>query len=357
MAVRPVIHRFPRDRSILLAVDKVGGMSTLEPRDAGLCRIRLTAPSDVLAVVPYLLGFHPQDSVVALLVRRGRVALTARVDLVPPDFAGELAADIGRLADQHGASELILVGYGSDAAEVRELLANLADLLEPYGLGDVLYADGRLWWSLRCTASCCPPEGTPYDLSTHAIAATAVYAGLGCRSDREALAAEVTGPPEAEHDALRMLSKEVGAEIEGLDAASRCELICSLVRTAVVGNDRPDDRTCALLGVLAHDRHVRDIAWSLITAERAEQHKRLWRQVVARTVSPYEAAPICLLGLAAWIGGDGALMNCCIERITTVDPDYSLGRLLAEISRAALAPSLWDDLAPTIRAGLSLLAG
>ena len=332
-------------------------MSTLEPLDVGPCRIRLTAPSDVLAVVPYLLGFHPQDSVVVLLVRRGRVALTARVDVVPPEIAGELAADIGQLADQHGASELILVGYGGHAAEVRELLANLAELLEPYGLGDVLYADGRLWWSLWCTASCCPPEGTPYDLSTHAIAATAVYAGLCCRSDREALAAEITGPLEVEQDALRLLTTEVRAEIGELDGAGRCDLMATLVRAAVAGRDQLDDHACALLAVLAHDTHVRDIAWSLISAELAEQHQRLWRQVVARTVPPYEAAPICLLGLAAWIGGDGALMNCCIERITIVDPDYSLGRLLAEISRAALAPSLWDDLAPTIRAGLSVLAG
>jgi len=332
-------------------------MSTIEPLDAGPCRIRLTAPSDVLAVVPYLLGFHPQDSVVVLMVRRGRVALTARLDLVPPKIAGELAADIGRLADQHGASELILVGYGGEAAAVRELLVRLAALLEPYGLGDVLYADGRLWWSLRCTASCCPPEGTSYDLSTHAIAATAVYAGLGCRSDREALANEVTGPPEAERDALRLLSAEVAAEIDGLDGASRCELMSSLVGTGVAREDQLDDQACALLAVLADDTHVRDVAWSIISAELAEQHQRLWRQVVARTVPPYDAAPICLLGLAAWIGGDGALMNCCIERITVVDPDYSLGRLLAEISRAALAPCPWDDLAPTIRAGLSVLAG
>jgi uncharacterized protein DUF4192 len=332
-------------------------MTTLEPRNTGPYRIRLTAPSDVLAVVPYLLGFHPQDSVVALLVRRGRVKLTARVDLVPADRAGELAADIGRLAEQHGASELILVGYGTQVAAVRDLLANLAALLEPYGLGDVLYADGRRWWSLRCIASCCPPEGTPYDLSSHAIAATAVYAGLGCRSDREALAAEIVGPPEAEHDALRLLSTEVGTQIADLEAMERCKLMGSLVTAAVTDQDRLDDKACALLAVLAHDARVRDIAWSLIGAELAEQHQRLWRQVVARAVPPYEAAPICLLGLAAWIGGDGALMNCCIERVSIVDPDYSLGRLLAEVSKAALAPSLWEDLAPTVRAGLSSLAG
>jgi hypothetical protein len=332
-------------------------MSILEPLQAGPSGIRLSAPSDVLAVVPYLLGFHPEDSVVVLFVRRGRVELTARVDVVPPEIAGELAAYVGRLADQHGASELILVGYGGQAADVRELLANLADLLEPLGLGDVIYADGRLWWSLQCSASCCPPEGTPYDLSTHPIAATAVYAGLSCRSDRDDLAAEIAGPPVIEHDALRLLAAEVRTEIEELDRVGRCNLMATLVGVAVAGRDRLDDRGCAKLAVLAHDIHVRDVAWSLLSADLAEQHQRLWRQVVSRTVPPYEPAPLCLLGLAAWIGGDGALMNCCIERIAAVDPEYSLGQLLDEISRAAVAPSLWDDLGPAIRAGLSVLAG
>jgi hypothetical protein len=171
----------------------------------------------------------------------------------------------------------------------------------------------------------------------------AVYAGLGCRSDRDALAAEITGPPEIEHDALRLLAAEVRTEIEELDGAGRCDLMATLVGDVVAGRDQLDDHGCALLAVLAHDTHVRDIAWSLLSVELAEQHQRLWRQVISRTVPPYEAAPLCLLGLAAWIGGDGALMNCCIERITAVDPEYSLGQLLGEISRAALVPSLWDS--------------
>jgi Domain of unknown function (DUF4192) len=325
--------------------------------DNGHCRIRLTAPSDVLAIVPYLLGFQPSESVVMLLIRRGRVALTVRVDLPAPGAAGHLAAEFGRLAEQHHARELILVGYGADADSARKVLGVLAADLEPYGLGDVLYADGRRWWSLRCTAGCCPADGRPYDLSTHPIAATAVYAGLHARANRPALAAEAAGPLAKDHDRLRRLAAAVAAETAALDLRERQELLTSLVREVI--EEEPDDltdRTCVQLAVLTRDPPVRDVASAMITMQQAEAHRRLWSRVVRRTLDPYQAAPLCLLGLAAWVGGDGALLNCCIDRIEAIDPRYPLGRLLTRISKAALPPSLWDDLLPGIRAGLSVLA-
>ena len=58
------------------------------------------------------------------------------------------------------------------------------------------------------------------------------------------------------------------------------------------------------------------------------------------------------LGMAAWISGAGALLNCCCERLAVVAPDYSMGRLLAEISVRALPPSLWEQLGGEIQAGL-----
>ena len=46
-------------------------------------RLRVRRPADLLAVVPYLLGFQPDESLVAVLVRGGRVLLTVRMDLAP----------------------------------------------------------------------------------------------------------------------------------------------------------------------------------------------------------------------------------------------------------------------------------
>ena len=86
----------------------------------------------------------------------------------------------------------------------------------------------------------------------------------------------------------------------------------------------------------AGDRRVRDLAWALITPTNAEDHVRLWGGVVARVPPTVAAAPLCLLGMAAWVSGAGALLNCCCERLTKVDPHYSMGRLLADISERAV---------------------
>jgi hypothetical protein len=82
---------------------------------------------------------------------------------------------------------------------------------------------------------------------------------------------------------------------------------------------------------------------------------------VARVPPTLAAAPLCLLGMAAWVSGAGALLNCCCERLAEVNPHYSMGRLLADISEKALHPSRWQqmgrDVQAELRAELGTLAG
>jgi len=306
--------------------------------------IRLAGPADILEIVPYLLGFYPAEAVVALLIRSGTVMLTMRVDLPPPEEAANLSAMITWIADQHGAEELVVVGYSSDAESARQVLGTVGAELDSCALKDVLLVDGQRWWSLMCTGSCCPKDGRPYDPGSSSVAAEAVYAGLSVLADRRALEREVSGPPGGDHNGLRLLAEQQSAEIDRLDVSARAELIKALVESGVARSEPIDDATCARMAVLAAEVAVRDVALALITRKQAEQHLQLWARVVSRTTAPLEAAPLCLLGFCAWVCGNGALMNCCIERVTAIEPDYSLARLLDKISNWALPPSLWDEL-------------
>lgn len=54
-------------------------------------RIRLADPSELIAAVPHLLGFHPTSSVVLLALHGKRLGLTLRADLVDDDQAALLA--------------------------------------------------------------------------------------------------------------------------------------------------------------------------------------------------------------------------------------------------------------------------
>ena len=50
-------------------------------RQSPQTRLKVRRPDELLAIIPYMIGFHPDESVVAVFVRSGRIMLTARMDL------------------------------------------------------------------------------------------------------------------------------------------------------------------------------------------------------------------------------------------------------------------------------------
>ncbi len=133
---------------------------------------RLSGPGEILAVLPSLCGFPPQESLVLLSLRgpRKRLGLTARVDLPePPDEDGlaGLCAD-RMLAD--GASCVVVVVL-SELARRSSLVVAVRDALAERGV-DVLEAlhvrDGR-WTSYACQGACCPAQGTPVPTAPPAL--------------------------------------------------------------------------------------------------------------------------------------------------------------------------------------------
>jgi Domain of unknown function (DUF4192) len=329
-----------------------------EPRK----RLKIGRPDELLAIIPYLVGFHPDESIVVAFIKSGRIWLTARIDLPPESAADELAQHIDYIAKRHDTDALAIVAYSAATLPTHRLLTGLMDRLSKHKLADVLYVGHGRWWSLTCAGDCCPLSGTPFDPASHPISAAAVFAGLGARANRQELAASVSGPPVAELPRLQALADSLLAGLEDFDddnAAAR--LMARLVDSATSDPSLLDERTCLLLGLLVSDVHIRDLAWALISPTNVEEHVWLWGGVVAHVPPTLAAAPLCLLGMAAWVEGSGALLNCCCERLTLLDPSYSMGRLLCEISAQAVPPSLWrqmgEEMQVELRAELASLAG
>lgn len=299
-----------------------------------------------------MLGFTPDESIVAVFVRSGRIALMARMDFTPESDSDELAGRIERLARQHGAHALALVAYSAASLPANRLLRSLMDRLGTHKLTDVLYVGHGRWWSLACDDECCPLAGTPFDPSSHPMSAAAVFAGLSARADRRQLEESVSGPSPAELPRVQALADALLTELDQLDDPSApIRLLASIVEAGSEGGGL-DERSCLLLGHLVTEIGLRDLAWALISPTNAEDHVRLWGGVVAQVPPTLAAAPLCLLGMAAWLNGDGALQNCCCERLAQVAPEYSMGRLLAEVSDRALPPSLWQQMGGEMQAGL-----
>ncbi len=323
-------------------------------------RLRVSDPTDLLAVIPYLLSFHPSESVVAVLVRSGRVLLTARIDLPPAEDAGPLADAVTELAAQHGAAELVLVAYSSDPESARPVLARLTAELEGgarFRLTDAIVVGPDRWWSLRCARACCPPEGRPYEIGSNRLAAEAVYAGMSVHPSRTELEALVNGPDASDWPRLLAAGQATLADLTELAGEQEVELMESTVRSVVAGELVVDEAVALRLALLATDLRLRDLAWAAMTREAVHQHIQLWTDVVAAVPPVLASAPLALLGMAAWIGGHGALLNCCVARLEEVDPDYSMGHLLADISARAVPPTVWDELKVGLQEELGLMAG
>lgn len=355
----------------------VGGMTNHTPdrpvADQPTVRLRPEQPSDVLDLVPILLGFHPTDSLVMMVLQEGTVALTARIDLgigIDPGTCEEfeelggdettgpvarldsLGLRMAEIAVQHEATGVILVGYAQDA-ELAGLALHRAVLAQPptVEIVDVICVDRERWWSLVCPCADCDGEGTRYEAGGGRLAAEAVYAGVPLRvfGDREQKKATVCPPAVEDRPGLQSACRALAEGLGDQPLEGRVTEMVDRVDSFRAGVELTD-ADCVRLAVLASSIEVRDAAWAQFSRPDAERMCDLWGQVVRRAVAPYELAPLCLLGLASWLAGDGALQVMCFERALAIDPGYSLARLLEQLNERAVPPSLWDELAPEVRA-------
>lgn len=172
--------------------------------------ITLTTPQDIIAAVPYLLGFHPCDSLVVIVAAGRRVAVVFRYDLPDPannrDPAGDLADHLLAALAQYDADEVALIGYGTARRTRPVLAAAIACLTGLLTIRDALHVTGTRFWSLTCE-QCCPPDGIEIDSSATVPAAQLTAGGIAPYPSRQAmLASDTPAPP----NRIRLTTTDVG---------------------------------------------------------------------------------------------------------------------------------------------------
>jgi hypothetical protein len=98
-----------------------------------------------------------------------------------------------------------------------------------------------------------------------------------------------------------------------------------------------DNEAAAILIGLS-DVGVRDACWLRMEQGGSGRGLALWGHLVRRAVPPYDAAPLFLLGWAAWRRGDGVLARLAAEQALDADADYRAARLLLDAVDACLDP-------------------
>lgn len=310
--------------------------------------LRAKSPADLLALVPTVLGFHPDRSVVLLTTGSARVPVHARVDL--PGHAGAteetagIAAHLAEVAERHGVRLAAVVLYSEDAALAAAMGTALVRCLGEAGVGVqlVVRADGERWYLHDPDGAPRRESGAPYDLSTHPVTLRAVVEnGRVVHGSRDALVASLDGD-EARRAAVQaaVSSRAHGAGARTGSEAEAGWVLGRVRRFLDDGAALPDGEAArVLLGL--RSVVVRDAVWSAITRGSSDRQVDLWRDLVRRSPADLLPAPASLLAFAAWLSGDGALAWCAVDRVRKVDPGYRMAALVARALAGGVPPTAW----------------
>ncbi len=319
----------------------------------------ITCPSSLVASCPPLLGFTPDQSLVALIrgVPRRIVPVVMRVDLPVPgeetDWARSVSASV---AGTRGAAVDMVLWCACGPDTPRDGLptgpAARALLADMHRVGievtEMVTTNGRQWWSHMCQdPNCCPSGPSELDpVVVTAVRAEYAYSGRAPLPSRTVLADRIR------RDESR--SRAVRAVIAGWPSPpdretwrdGEVEWVARRLRVGHVPGapgPLPPGAAGRLHSALA-DVAVRDTVARRLLVDahecRACDEGRLEVLCDALRAAPagFGAPAATLLGLLAWTGGEGALGSVAIERALQDEPGYRLAELARKMMSAGLDP-------------------
>lgn len=347
---------------------------------SGPQRVRLRGPDDLLAAVPIVLGFTPQDSLVVLTFGANGVSSPAssrrrtdepsgvpgsdgpglhlRIDLpADPAHVSRVVEEVVAPCRRYGVALAAAVVYSRDGTVAEALGDELREAFDRAGihLVDLVRADGTHWFAIgeragRSRAA----AGTPYDAAAHPARTEAVVRGRVVHASRDDLAALLDPLPGEERRGVeRAVAVERYRQLARTGPAESAWVTATVERLAathepdgeggVQGGRYLEDREAGRMLLALEIGHHRDASWVHLTRATSAAHLALWTDLLRRAPEGVRAGPAALTALAAWLHGNGALAWCAVDRCLDEVPEHGLGRLVGDLLSAATPPSWWDE--------------
>ena len=305
------------------------------------------APHQVLAAIPGLLGFQPQDSLVVVFFDpTSHIVMTARLDWsdLVADEDGTAAQLVG-YASRAEAEGLALIAAGptqhpQEQERQLERLAFAMDRAAPYQPSVLWRAHtqaGR-WWSPDCIWTC----GTrPHELLAvyeSPLAYSLALSGRLVAPSRDAVLARLSP---AGAVARRRVADCMAVAPVGVCMDEALELLLFLRGELTPADLAEIIRAC-------HQISGRDELLLRFTSY-ARSKPEVWREGLESLEPAMTHAPDShLAGIATvvaffhWQNGDGLLASAAVGKALAADPGYRLAGLLSVALSAGLPPGQWD---------------
>jgi hypothetical protein len=327
--------------------------------------LKLNDPGELLETLPYLIGFHPEASVVLVGLDQGRVTVTARLDISAARRGIEVDSSVHVLLQAAASAAIVAIFAAPDDVTMGlvpssvplphgEVVADIRAALQHHDIDpiDFLFVQDGRWWCYDGRAMGCPEcqGGTELPGDAAVGPASAVFAGLQALPNRDALTAVL----EPDHDAIRERHRP---GIEALQRSlargrldPRVERERRSVKRALFAAARDSDQalfpqptvnlSSAKVGRFAvglADIEIRDALWLAIDQHRLDG-RGLWLLLSQRLPAPYDSAPLFLFGWASWRAGSGTLASIAAERALASRPGYTAAELLLSAVQTGLDP-------------------
>jgi hypothetical protein len=298
-------------------------------------------PEDLLAAVPVVLGFQPEESLVMLTFGAART-FHARLDLPPPDDKTALADIVDTLLGPcraHGVDHVAFVVYTAEARSAARFAAALVPAFVADGIGvvDVLRVHDGHWCEVPVRAGAEETTPVPFQNAAHPFTAHAVFVGRVTHASREELRDTLTRDADVEERFDELISRL--PDPGSAEVARVAELVAGWVRTG----EQPDDEGAARVLRAVTRVDVRDAALYAVTRDNARDHLRVWAALLRGAPEPQVPDTAAVTAFCAWQAGEGALAWCALDRCLEVDPGHVLGTCLAECLARAVAPGAWEE--------------
>jgi hypothetical protein len=307
----------------------------------------LTSPHDLLAAIPFLIGYHPQDSLVLVALKDEAVGMAMRVDM-PVGVSAEGYDLLASHFLRDGADGAFIVAYvGEGAADPENVLINTSAALVRAGIDikESLIVRNNRFRSMICSdLACCPPEGSAIpDLGSSRIAAEHVIAGHPMPFENvDGLVQSIAALPSSFESvwADEVHAFWVSSDSEEIQELQRdgATAIIDLVGEYREGRGAEDRELAARVIGRLSDIQVRDFALGSHTDESADYYWAMWRDLLRIAPRGFVAPVACLFAAMAYERGEGALAHKGLDRGLGDDDQYSLAHLLRRVFTAGWPP-------------------
>jgi hypothetical protein len=317
---------------------------------------QLNSPGRLIAALPAVLGFVPEQSLVLVMLEGGTLSAVMRTDLCDDvlDAVEEIASATG--GGRPDAAIGVIVDEAGSACrmcddEHRQLADDMLDSLAGHGIEllavhvvDRVAMGGR--W--RC-ADGCGSSGTVDDPSSSPLAAAAVLDGrrLFARR-RELIALLAVSDPERTARLEPVIESMAHPEGQRSDAAARrdVEHAVAAAREFAAGVELSDERIARLACALT-DPRVRDTLYALAVGASGPAAEALWAALARVLPARWRAEALVLHAFSAFVRGDGPLTGVSLDAALRCAPGHRMAGMLDHALRSGMRPEQIRELART----------